>query len=288
MVKVKGTQEMKKAFDSSTWFEVTTDIDQETYENRGYTAVNRSEVVSDIISVNESYGMAVVIFKSDTQCTRCGGAGGWRGWPGFTCFRCNGSGKEHHRTKTKLYTWDRIEKVLAAKNIKFKAKQDAKNEERNQLLMFWENLKIENNFLNEIENIIASGDVTRDISFASSVINTIKNRGQASESQINVLKNVWNRVQATTEKKNSSNFIGVVGAKTESTLTLKFEKSFSGVYGITFLQIFNDENGNAVSYMGASPMNLEKDETVKVKFTVKAHEEYKGEKQTKIIRAKIQ
>ncbi len=69
-------------------------------------------------------------------------------------------------------------------------------------------------------------------------------------------------------------------------LTLVRSLSFEGYYGRTYVEIFHTKSGNVVVYKGGRPTELQIDESAKFDFTVKAHEEYRGVKQTIIVRMK--
>ena len=53
---------------------------------------------------------------------------------------------------------------------------------------------------------------------------------------------------------------------------------FEGQWGITYLTIIRDADDNTIKYMGK--FVAEKGDEVSMIATIKAHEEYKGEKQT--------
>lgn len=83
----------------------------------------------------------------------------------------------------------------------------------------------------------------------------------------------------------TSQHIGTVGARVE--LTLRCEKvfTFEGIYGITYINLCRDEANNVVVYKGSN--GFEEGETIKVKATIKAHEERDGVAQTLIARPKV-
>lgn len=92
-----------------------------------------------------------------------------------------------------------------------------------------------------------------------------------------------------------SQYVGSVGDKLEVKVrylyTARFEvKSFYG-FGMETMCIHNfvDDNGNKLIWKTSSglPMDIEKDDTVLVKGTIKEHKEYKDEKQTSLTRCKV-
>jgi hypothetical protein len=64
--------------------------------------------------------------------------------------------------------------------------------------------------------------------------------------------------------------------------TISFVRSFEGKWGITYLTLIRDADDNTIKYMGKRVG--EKDQKVTMTATVKAHEEYNGEKQTVVNR----
>lgn len=62
---------------------------------------------------------------------------------------------------------------------------------------------------------------------------------------------------------------------------------FDGYYGYTYVTKFLLETGEILLYMGGTPQEIEVSEDVMMDFTVKSHDEYEGEKQTKILRIKL-
>tara|TARA_B100000700_G_C14821706_1_gene750271 strand:- start:43 stop:810 length:768 start_codon:yes stop_codon:yes gene_type:complete len=63
--------------------------------------------------------------------------------------------------------------------------------------------------------------------------------------------------------------------------------SFETFYGYTRVVKFVLESGEMAVYMGSSFIDVAEGDEVTIDFTVKAHEEYEGEIQTKILRVKV-
>lgn len=97
------------------------------------------------------------------------------------------------------------------------------------------------------------------------------------------------RIAAIATKKH----VGVVGARTEMTLTVRFWVDFDGYYGTTRLYLMEDADGNSVNWMASSGglrddnSHVEKGETVVVKATVKEHRFYKMVPETRVTRVKL-
>ena len=64
--------------------------------------------------------------------------------------------------------------------------------------------------------------------------------------------------------------------------TISFVRSFEGKWGITYLTLIRDADDNTIKYMGKHVG--EKGQKITMTATVKAHEEYNGEKQTVVNR----
>ncbi len=71
-------------------------------------------------------------------------------------------------------------------------------------------------------------------------------------------------------------------------LTVKSMGYIEGQYGTTTLVTFDDEMGNIIKWFASVNLdNINRDDVVDIKATVKKYDEYKGVKQTLITRAKI-
>ena len=86
-----------------------------------------------------------------------------------------------------------------------------------------------------------------------------------------------------------SQFVGTVGERGEFTVTvehtIRFEPYAYG-WAASYLYLCRDAAGNRIVYKGSASFGA-KGETVKVMATVAGHEEYKGERQTKLSRPKV-
>ena len=94
------------------------------------------------------------------------------------------------------------------------------------------------------------------------------------------------------ERKARSQYVGNVGDKT--TFSLKFFKRVSFEYEVTysrypetsFIYLFSDESGNTYKWTTSKYHDWSEGDSITLKGTIKAHEEYKGEKQTVLTRCK--
>lgn len=82
----------------------------------------------------------------------------------------------------------------------------------------------------------------------------------------------------------TSEHFGDIKVRALYTLTLNGVMAFDGNYGPTFLHTFTDADGNVAKWFGSRELDAEIGDTIIVKATVKAHDEYKGVKQTMLTR----
>jgi hypothetical protein len=78
-----------------------------------------------------------------------------------------------------------------------------------------------------------------------------------------------------------SKFVGEIKVRVESEIRMVFSmKVAETTYGDFVITKYVDRNDNTIMLKGGYPRFDDKDDFIKVKFTVKEHTEYKGEKQT--------
>lgn len=90
-----------------------------------------------------------------------------------------------------------------------------------------------------------------------------------------------------------SNYFGEVGKRYTMELTVVKRTPIDGQYGTTMLYLFNDASGNFYKWFCSGSTDsidtrtLREADVVSLIGTVKAHEEYKGSKQTSLTRCKV-
>jgi hypothetical protein len=117
--------------------------------------------------------------------------------------------------------------------------------------------------------------------------------GSISEKQIKLAfkieKQAEERKQKQAEREaqgKSSNHVGEVGDRIKNVkCTGVFSRSFDGNFGTFYIVKFITAQGDTLVYKGSVPYRADQYEC-ELSFTVKAHEEYQGEKQTVIQRVK--
>lgn len=95
------------------------------------------------------------------------------------------------------------------------------------------------------------------------------------------------------EGRKNSSYVGRIGDKLEKELTLKkavtYEASFDGYHEQTMhIFIFEDSEGNLYKWNTSSYLGIEQGESLKLRGSIKAYEEYNGQNQTVLTRCRIQ
>lgn len=90
------------------------------------------------------------------------------------------------------------------------------------------------------------------------------------------------------KKKDTSDYVGNIGDKVKGMELTYFNKcSFETIYGVMTIYMFKDINNNILVWKTSTYIDIELNKVYRMSFTIKEHSEYKGIKQTNIIRAKI-
>lgn len=256
----------------------------------------------------------------DYTCQRCGGVGGASQWQftGYTCYECGGTGESRKPQIIKEYTKE-YEAKLAER-----AKKRAEKRLAEQLHAFNENrlaiaeahgfnsngkiyvvaladtFKIKDE-LKEAGAMYRSGlnwyFLTEQEHFQTieidyeECLNVYPEHGTMAWKNLSEIKEVLaNKLPQIEEK---SEYVGSIGDKVEFAGTFvrstSYEiPSFRG-FGtdLMFIHIFRDENENCFIWKTSRCFNIEEGKQVRVKGTIKAHEEYKDTKQTILQRCKV-
>lgn len=203
-------------------------------------------------------------YWADDTCKRCGGAGQRSEWyyTGMTCWECGGTGRTDPHIE-KEYTPE-YEAVLAERRAEREAKKRGYASA-------------------EAMRVAMQAEAERKEAERQAQEAREEARRKAEEERIKVLKA-------------RSNYVGTVGEKLTATATWEgspyFERrAFSG-YGTerVYIHRFRDADGNLIiwkSCSGFPVVGASEGETFVVTGTVKEHSEYKDEKQTFILRAKV-
>lgn len=229
------------------------------------------------------------------NCIRCGGVGGSPHWPGFTCYRCGGAKTEPYRFK--IYTAEKLEKLIAAQ-----AKRDAKKEAK-RLQEMAERAAAKEAFLAASPelaaafNLIPKADGVDVVdSYAVTRLRDLEHNlwkyGSLSDAQIEFALSLVKQEQEKAEKVAASKHIASVGERIEDVAVVEGVARFDKPDFVTGRLVENYaitlrlDNGAALVYMGPAWF-ADKGEKIRFAATVKEHSEYKGEKQTRIMRVKV-
>jgi hypothetical protein len=247
--------------------------------------------------VNEAKGTAAHTYQD--RCSRCGGAGGSSKWAmtGFTCFDCNGSGKGSIRTE-KLYTAEKLAKLnvsqakrdaVAAAKLQAKVEQLSREADARRA-----EFEAANPGLIAAIEQLAAGENPNP--FMLDMARRLRDLGTLTGNQTEAVKTSVARIAAQAAAKAASGFVGEVGKRVNLVLTieriiqLEAANSYMPRYArfaAPSLHLCRDEQGNRVVYKGTGFIG-QTGETVRLKATVEEHSDYKGEKQTKIARPKVE
>lgn len=94
------------------------------------------------------------------------------------------------------------------------------------------------------------------------------------------------KVEEPTEPEVVSNYVGTVGDTVEREVTVVKVFEFEGLYGMATMILFKDIEGNVLRWTTGSKHWYEENDKVTVSAQVKNHTEYKGIKQTQVLRVK--
>ncbi len=189
----------------------------------------------------------------DWTCPRCGGEGGRSEWTytGWTCFECGGTGRSEEPKIVKVYTPEWQARIDARRQAKAEAEAVRIAEEEARL----ERIRKEQEELARLA----------------------EERRQAEEKA----------------KKAISQYVGEVGQKLTVTATYMYSAHYtthvSWLEETIYVHRFKDAWMNTIIWKTQKglPQGIEEGDLVTITGTVKAHDEYKDEKQTALIRRKI-
>lgn len=245
----------------------------------------------------------------DHTCPRCGGHGGSDAWKatGWTCYECGGTGQVMKPQVIKEYTPE-YRAILDARAKKRHEKQMAKAQaEKAEKQAAW---KLEKGFVNDriyvvaIENSFALKDEIKAAGgryneFTGWYFSEHHNEFQTVEltAEECLYETRWfgldwvaawkiREVLEAKIPKPTSEHIGHIGDKVDLEVTHIRTGYYDTQFGTTWVHNFKDAAGNVLIWKTSSCSGFEKD-TLRIKATIKAHDEYNGVKQTVLTRCKI-
>lgn len=260
----------------------------------------------------------------DYTCPRCGGQGGADQWKytGWTCYDCGGTGIAQKPTIIKEYTPE-YRALLDARNEKRREKKRAEEFDKNvaQQAEFLSKKGFADGKIHVVtledtyalkDQIKAAGgrydnllgwyfpekqeayqtvELTKDECFHQNAWGNL---------DWNDYKDIQSIIKAKMPQQKASEFIGQIGGKIdiEATYikTAAFDTHYSYYGETTYIHQFKDDNGNILVWKTANSVEevkngehrfIDAGSRVRLKGTVKDHNEYREQKQTALIRCKV-
>jgi hypothetical protein len=161
------------------------------------------------------------------------------------------------------------------KNLEDHSEANLKKAEK--IVEYFENCEAKNNYLHNLKMLAQRGFMKyREKGFVASMAVAYQKA-----------MNIEQEEREAKKVKAISDFVGEVKERLDLELTVNFITQFENDWGVTTLYKFKDSKGNSFSWFSSNEYNVEVGDTIKVRGTVKKHDEYKGEKQTILTRCKI-
>lgn len=247
---------------------------------------NGSLVTEDhVLSVSKDGQSAK--YKYLHNCSRCGGLGGGSQWnhTGWTCYDCGGKGK-WFKHDGKAYSAEKnakLDEAQAKRDAVKLAKHNAKVEAQKAVAAL---RQAEFNVGNE--DVVAAIE-TKSNSFYESLYRQYQDRGQLTEAQVAAVRQSIEKEKDKVLKAAISSFVGSEKQRLTAKVTIERVTSFVGLDWcgrecVRYITKLRTAEGNALVYWGHVG---DEGEQFDLKFTVKEHAEYQGEKQTTINRPVI-
>jgi len=226
------------------------------------------------------------------KCHRCGGAGGSDCWKhtGWRCYQCGGSGLGGTKIM-KLYSAEKLAKLNAAQD-KARTKRDAKRAAEKEVRLQaqraefaeWLETYDGKGATHVIKALDGFGDEIkgRTAEIVQDIIDVFRDQRPLTEKQISTLFQIRDRTARTLKERENSEHIGEIGEAItiEGDCKLIWEDPW-GAYGWKGIYTIKTAAGHVFKYCGGTSLG---NGWVSLTGTIKAHEEYKGVKQTAIKR----
>lgn len=243
----------------------------------------------------------------DFTCDRCGGRGGSEAWKftGWTCYKCGGSGRVMEPQIIKEYTPEYRAKLDAQAAKRREKKLAQAQAEKGAKQAEWKASKGFQNDRIHVVGIEDSFNLKNDIKAAGGRYNeytgwyfsepheefkTVEITAEEALIEDEWGKLDWrNTIRDAVKAKqpaNPSKHIGAVGDKLELEVTHIRTGGYDTQFGYTYVHSFKDADGNILVWKTAACSGFEST-TLRLKGTVKDHDEYNGVKQTILTRCKI-
>ena len=224
-------------------------------------------------------------------CSRCGGAGGSRSWfpDGGICYRCRGHNSQTFETiVSRVFTADRLAVLVAAadkKAAKLAAKAATKAEAARQEFIVWAKAGGRGRGA-LIGHLLTAGNPQKD-GFVHDLARKLRQRWTLSDKQLAAAERVFEQQAERKVTDAASEWIGEVKVRMEIEVKVLFIKEHEGYYGPVDIIKMQDMEGNGLTWFCTGISSLKRGDHVKIKATVKKHEEYQGAKQTVLTRCTV-
>lgn len=246
----------------------------------------------------------------DYTCGRCGGRGGWEGWPGFTCYECGGSGRSDRATIYKIYTPEHEAKLEAQRAARAKKREE---EAFARLVATYDERMAKAGFGKEDEEFVVYRVMGENFSikeelkqlgckfkpqigwYSAKPLNGYKTQRMTSDLVLEAAYPLINWKSAQECKENFinediGNWIGEIGDRLQIKLHIDKVIEVGGFtyspgpwgHANSYLILMHDEEGN--EYKWSTSCWYKEGEDVEFKATVKAHDSYRGHRQTVLTR----
>lgn len=217
------------------------------------------------------------------DCSRCGGSG-WFAvpqWPeGGRCFKCRGKGTKvrSHRVYSadKLAVLVHAAELKTAKNI---AAATAKRERQRQEFITWA----------KPHGKLIGGILTaKDNKFLAGLAVSLRNHWTLSEKQLAAAKRTLDAQAERLAQGVASEYVGTIKTRIEFEAHVIGVYGSEGFYGHTDIVKFRDLDGNLFVWFASGYTELEREDRISIKGTIKEHSEFRGVKQTTLTRCKFE
>ena len=253
----------------------------------------------------------------DYTCRRCGGAGGSEAWKftGFTCYRCGGSGQDPKPEVWKEYTPEYAAKLQARRERKAERKLiEAKSHaaERNQEFFqsngftpdgktyfilgktfdIKDQLKAEGAKWDSFTKHWRMNHPLEGFAYLELSVEDLFEADEAGTYHYYLTESgYFHKVEEAEEElkasKSTSEYLGSEGDKVSLEVTYSHSAEFESEFGTKHIYSFKDDNGNQIIWKSTTYIEQDYGTRFILSGTIKAHNEYRGIKQTILTRCKL-
>jgi hypothetical protein len=216
------------------------------------------------------------------DCYRCGGKGGLNAWhrTGWTCFKCGGVGKLERDAR--VYTADKLVALNAAADARQARKDAQAAAERNAQRLAFINWVKDNSHGKTIGGILTA----KNNPFMDSLAEQVRRWRVLSDKQMSAAIKVMGQRRDVERYSATSHHVGQVKERLEFEAVIVGVYETENAYGHVDIVKMRDNDGNLFTWFASGFTDLQRSDRVKLRGTVKKHDEYRGIKSTVITRCK--